>query len=92
MFLDGKTIKKIAKDRKIKEESVERQFVALIVKGLVHVADVIPEKKVSAIQEAAKKYNKLSEIKSELGDKYSYFEIKAAIASIGVIAKRRSET
>jgi len=91
LFLQGMNLEEIAKKRNIKEETVERQFVALIVKGLVHVADIINEEKIKKILHIVKNNNKLSIIKEELGEKYSYFEIKAVIASLGVSARRRSE-
>lgn len=89
LFKQGKSIKQISKEREIKEENIQRHFIVLIVKGLVHVEDIVSEKKIGVIMKSLETKIKLSEVKEEVGESISYFEIKAVLASLGVEAEKR---
>ena len=90
-FEQGLTIKKIAKKREVKSETIERQIIALIVKGLIHVNDVIKKKVKKEILEILEtnSITTLSEIKNLVSENISWFEIKCVIASFGVKADKK---
>ena len=89
MFKKGNSISQIATAREIKVENVERHFVVLIVKGLVHVEDIVSQDKIDEIMRSLKTKTKLSEVKEEVRDEITYFDIKAVLASLGVEAEKR---
>lgn len=91
LFKEGKTVKQIAKKREFKEDSVERHIVELITKTFISVEDIIPQKKVDAIIDSASRLGvkSLTNLKEDLGDKYSWFEIKCVLAHLSSMPEKR---
>lgn len=81
-------VKKIAKKREVNEETIERQLIILIVKGIIDVKDIVLEEKIKEVEKILNNEMlvKLGEIKEKVDEKISWFEIKSVIASKGVEA------
>ena len=84
MFKKGHSISKIAKDREFKVESVERHIIQLITKSLLRVEDVIGENKTRSIESVVENVgiDSLTNIKEELPEDFTWFEIKAFMAHL----------
>ncbi len=87
----GKTIEAIATERKMSVVTIEGHLAHYVTKGELTVTDFITEEKMNNIITVAKKLNTLffGQIKSALGDEYTYSEIKFAVA--GFLAKDDKE-
>lgn len=88
LFVIHKSVVKVAKLREVNEETIERQLIQLIVKGLLSVDEVVDQKVRDEIIHILENSNpvKLGEIKEEVSKKITWFEIKAVIASLGTTA------
>ncbi len=78
----GKTILEIAQERKVTTGTVEGHLAHYVAKGELKGSDFISDAKAEKIIATAKKLNTLffGQIKNELGDEFTYSEIKFAIA------------
>lgn len=82
MFNDGKTIGEIAKARGLVPSTIEGHLTSFIEKGELDIDRLLSPEKQEVIAErlTADQSGALSEIKKELGDEYSYGELKMMIA------------
>ena len=83
LFLSGMSVLAIAKERGLSVGTIESQLTQYLATGQLESKSLINDEKLNLIVSAAKKVNsyKLSEIKSELGDRVSFSEIRFAIAA-----------
>lgn len=88
LFIIHKSLSKVANKREVNIETIERQIVQLIVKGLISIDEVVEEKVKEEVLGVLENKNitKLSEIKENIDKNISWFEIKAVIASTGIEA------
>jgi uncharacterized protein YpbB len=81
MYQQGKSIPEIAQERMLTKGTVESHLLPFIRKGELDVSALISEEKyqklVSRLRDRS--FGSLSEIKYEMGDAYSYAEIKATL-------------
>jgi ATP-dependent DNA helicase RecQ len=84
LFREGKSIEEIARERDLTTSTVEGHLALFIPLGKLQLSELVPEHKVGPIREAIVKHGTqaLGPIKTELGDAYSYGEIRAVIASL----------
>jgi len=85
LYNDGKSIKEIAKARKIKEDTVINHLAFLIEKSLIkNIGKLVDSKKQMEIKKAIKKVGqeKLKPIYMELKEKIDYNSIKLVIADL----------
>lgn len=83
LFLSGMSVSAIAKERGLSIGTIESQLAQYLATGQLESKSLINDEKLNLIVSAAKKVNsyKLSEIKSELGDRVSFSEIRFALAA-----------
>lgn len=86
-FNEGKTINEICKLRNFKLETVQYQIIELITQGFINIKDVIDEKNLNEISNFISQNRTigLKQIKENLNENISYFEIKCVIASNNLI-------
>ena len=77
LFQNNYNIEQIAKKRNYKEETIERQLIELITLSYINITDITTKPKESILKS---KHLTLKEIKQN-NPNYSYFEIKAILAS-----------
>ena len=77
LFQNHYTIEQIAKKRKYKEETIQRQLIELITLSYINVDDITNKPKEPILKN---KHLPLKEIKQK-NPNYTYFEIKAILAS-----------
>ena len=84
LFFEGNSAEKIAIMRDKKLDTIEKQIISLICMSMISVDDVVHKETKKHILDILEKKNpeKLSEVKSELPDTISYFDIKATLASL----------
>jgi len=82
MYKQGQSIGEIAKERGFVESTVQGHLSQFVATGELDVADFISAVKLKKILTVVKKLktNSSGEIKSKLGDEYSYVDIKFALA------------
>ncbi|MEA1933433.1 MAG: helix-turn-helix domain-containing protein [Thermodesulfobacteriota bacterium] len=82
MFNKGLTIARIAQERCLVKSTIEGHLSFFVKKGKLDINKLLSPEKQQAIEKklAAAHNNSLSEIKNELGDDYSYGEIKMMLA------------
>jgi uncharacterized protein YpbB len=80
----GLSIEEIAKEQKLTTGTIEGHIAQLTAMGTLSAFDFISRKKINLILDKAKEINsfQLKSLKETLGNEYSYFEIKLAIASL----------
>lgn len=90
LFLQKKSPEEISKIRDYKLDTIQRQIIELITMSFINIEDVVEKNRFKKIENLIEKKQiiKLSEIKENLSEDISYFEIKATIASINSIAKK----
>jgi len=90
LFLKGNDVKQIAKIREVKEETIQIQTIDLIAKALINIDDVVNKDRQEYINSKItnKNISSLKEIKEQVGDDYSYFEIKCILAHLNLEPKR----
>ncbi len=84
LFREGKSIEEIARIRDLTRNTVEGHLALFIPAGKVRLDELCPEGKVQPIREAVHKHGTaaLGPIKTELGEEFTYGEIRAVIASM----------
>ena len=81
LFLRGLTIDEIADKRKLKENTVFEHLMKFIINGELNVLKFVSKEKLQQIEKQIEVHGNqsLKILKDELGDSYSYNEIKAAV-------------
>jgi len=81
MFREGKNVSEIARTRDLAAQTIENHLAFFIATGEVKVTNLVAEEKIPRIREAIGKHGGLAlkPLKDELGDNYSYGEIRAVI-------------
>lgn len=94
MFLEGKNVLEIAKERGYAVSTIEGHLVGFIRTGEVSVFDLVPEEKVAAILPLVQRHQSTSSvpIKEALGESYSFTEIRAVIQHWLRINQRQAVT
>ena len=84
LFREGKSIEEIARIRDLGVSTVEGHLALFIPLGKVKLDELCPQDKVQPIREAVHKHGTaaLGPIKTELGEAFTYGEIRAVIASM----------
>ena len=84
MFRAGKSIDDIARTRGLTTSTIESHLALFIAEGKVRLEEIIPESKIEPIRAAVLKHGSdaLGPIKAELGEEYSYGQIRAVVASM----------
>lgn len=84
LYKEGKSIEEIASERAMSARTIEGHLAVCIERGLIKLEELVPDDKVQKILAAAKELdtNLLSPIKGELGNDFSFAEIKYVIASV----------
>jgi DNA-binding CsgD family transcriptional regulator/nucleoside-triphosphatase THEP1 len=82
LFKEGKGVEEIALLRGISQGTIEGHLSTFIAKGQLDARELVPEDKIETILKVAKQLDtfNLGPIKNELGDEYSYGEIRMALA------------
>ncbi|MCA9496162.1 MAG: helix-turn-helix domain-containing protein [Nanoarchaeota archaeon] len=91
LFKSGKTFEEILNLRNFKQDTLERQFIELIAKGIIDARDIIDETKFEKIKNIIEidKPKSLSEIKNKLPSNFTWFEIKCTLAYFNSFPKRK---
>ena len=84
LFKEGKTPKEIAIERAMANTTIEGHLAHYVSLGMIPVTQFMTQEKCNKIIEVAKKYNDgfYAPLKQELGDDYSYADIKFAVATL----------
>lgn len=84
LFREGKTIEEIAEIRDLGIATIEGHLALFIPMGKIELEELVPSEKVEPIRDVVHKLGTgaLGPIKTELGDGFSYGEIRAVIASM----------
>ncbi len=82
----GNNIVQIAQERGLAISTIEGHIAKLIKENKLNINDFVSEDKVSDIAGAITETESISltEIKEKLNNKYSYFELKCALSSLGI--------
>ena len=86
MYLAGRTVADIARERGVTVTTIENHLLRFIPTGQVPLSDFVAAERVAVIREAIFKCaetDALAPVKEILGDDYSYTEIRAVLASLG---------
>jgi hypothetical protein len=83
MFLNGKSVDVIAKERQLSETTIYSHLAQLVKEEKVDILDVLDAKRLSELNDllGEKELSTLSAIKEELGDKVSWSELRLIQAS-----------
>ena len=84
LYKTGKTIFEIAETRGFALTTIEGHLAHYVSLGMIPVSNFVAKAKFDIIVEASKKIeseNKLTPLKLELGDDYSYSEIRFSLAT-----------
>jgi DNA-binding NarL/FixJ family response regulator len=84
LYKNGHTLFEIAKERNLTEGTIANHLGHFVSLGMIAVSQFVNQEKVAKIIEASKKFDTTnsSALKLELGENYSYLEIKFALSSI----------
>jgi ATP-dependent DNA helicase RecQ len=85
MFREGRSVDEIARMRDLTTNTVEGHLALFIPMGKVQLEELVPEHKIAPIRQAIAKHGgegAVGPIKTDLGDDYSYGEIRAVLASM----------
>lgn len=85
MFREGKSIDEIARERDLTCGTIEGHLAIFIPMGKVQLDELVAKEKIDPIRNAIEKIGSLDvlgPIKTELGDDFTYGEIRAVIASM----------
>lgn len=85
MFRSGMTIPEIAKSREMAQSTIETHLSRFIASGKIALEELVPEHKIEPIKQAIIKFSDLGAlgpIKEDLGEDYSYGEIRAVLATM----------
>ncbi|QJD96307.1 DNA helicase RecQ [Mucilaginibacter robiniae] len=82
LYRSGKTISEIAAQRSLSTTTIESHLCSFVQTGELDISEMVPPRKMPAIQEAAESYGteRLAPLKEALGDDYTYAEIKAVLS------------
>lgn len=82
MYVDGKTIAEIAKERNLVPATIESHLLKYVAVGQLNAELFVTADKLRTITRHISEHpeNGITQLKNELGDHYSYTEIKAALA------------
>ncbi len=82
LYKEGKSIKEIAKERSLVHTTIESHLAHYVMLGELKVEDFVTHEKIPVIEKAIHKLDdfKLTPIKHELGENYSYTEIRMVVA------------
>ena len=88
MFLSGMSVAEIAATRGLGLSTIEGHLARFIESGEIRLDELVPLQKISVIKKAIETCDnpegRLAPIKEMLGDDYSYGEIRAVMAALGV--------
>lgn len=89
MLREGMTISEIAKARNFAISTIEGHLSHFILKGELAVEEVLPKEKCDELKELIlnSRFGGLSELKSKLGDKYTYGELRLVLNDLQVNEK-----
>jgi uncharacterized protein YpbB len=89
MYRQGKSVHEIARERMLQPGTIESHLLHFIREGELEVYALISEEKYRKLQTMLKQktYQSLSGIKYELGDEYSYSEIRAVLNYLEFLKK-----
>lgn len=78
LFKEGKSISEIAKERTILRATIEEHLATCVAEGLLDIYQLITKERLAEIEKVITKVggDKLTPFKEQLGDAYSYSEIK----------------
>ena len=88
MFQQGKSISQIAIERKLSQSTIEAHLLRYMTSGEVALNDLVAADKVEPIKQAIRQLSDsfaVGPIKQFLGEQYSYGEINAVLAAMGVV-------
>lgn len=89
LFRKGKSIEQIASARSLAYSTVEGHLVGFVSTGEVGVLEIVDKSKVDKISQLLNKNSAVSasELKRQLGEEYSYGQIKAVMSHYGKLGK-----
>lgn len=84
MFREGRPVEEIARLRDLTTNTIEGHLALFIPMGKLRVEELVEPAKIDVIRAVIQKHgaNALGPVKTELGDAYSYGEIRAVLASM----------
>lgn len=86
LFKQGSSIAEVAKLRELSISTIETHLVRFIPTGEIELTEIVSLEKAEIIRDTILKYGEaatLGKVKENLGDNYSYGEIRAVIATFG---------
>ena len=85
LYKEGKTIEDIAKERSMAVSTIEGHLASFIPSGEVKIDDFLNENELTEIKKVMDKFDnlQLSPLKSELGDKFTYGQLRMAMSYFG---------
>ena len=85
LYKEGKTIEDIAKERSMAVSTIEGHLASFIPSGEVKIDDFLNENELTEIKKVMDKFDnlQLGPIKSELGDKFTYGQLRMAVSYFG---------
>jgi uncharacterized protein YpbB len=85
LYKEGKRIEDIAKERLMATSTIEGHLASFIRSGEVKIADFLNEIELAEIKKVIDKFDnlQLGPIKSELGDKFTYGQLRMAVSYFG---------
>ena len=85
LYKEGKTIEDIAKERSMAVSTIEGHLASFIPSGEVKIDDFLNENELTEIKKVMDKFDnlQLGPIKSELGDKFTYGQLRMAMSYFG---------
>jgi uncharacterized protein YpbB len=92
LFKNGKNIAEIARERELAYSTIEGHLAGFITTGEIDVFDIVDKIKLAKISELLEKNPTASpsELKQQLGDDFSYGQIKAAMNLKSSLSKFQS--
>lgn len=93
LFRSGNSIIEIAEKRTLSQSTIENHLAFYIERGSLELEEVMDVSKVEPIQKAIQQLNTvaLSPVKEELGEGYSYGEIRMVMAHLAYLKNQSSE-
>jgi ATP-dependent DNA helicase RecQ len=82
LFHLGRSIPEIAAERNLSTSTIESHLAHFVFTGELNVNEIVRKEKIQPIMDVLEKHNsmELSPIKQQLGDEYSYGEIRAVMS------------
>jgi hypothetical protein len=90
-FNAGKTIKEIAKERGFAETTIEGHLSRYLKSGTIAITELVPLEKATTIIKALENYDKtlgITPIKNELGDDFSFGEIRWVLVHLDFVKEK----